>query len=89
MNPAGIHQLYSAWNSPESATLQAEAGAVRKVFQGGYMIPALKHAVATFSGHSPWRNVRPPLVALDEAMGRKFDADLQAIGFEMLGYPHA
>ena len=50
---------------PEAAQLHAEADAVRKVFQGGYMIRAMKHAVSTFAGYTEWRAVRPPLVELD------------------------
>ena len=47
MNPAGIHRVFEGWNSDEGQELQAKADAVRKVFQGGYMIPAMKHAVAS------------------------------------------
>jgi 4-hydroxy-tetrahydrodipicolinate synthase len=87
MNPAGIHRVFEGWNSDEGPELQAKADAVRKVFQGGYMIPAMKHAVAKFSGDAQWRRVRPPLVELDETTGRKVEAELQAIAFDMPGYP--
>ena len=89
MNPAGIHRVYEGWNTSEGAQLQAQADAVRKVFQGGYMIPAMKHAVATCAGDDQWRNVRPPLVKLDQATGNKVTADLEAISFEMPGYPRS
>ncbi|NDZ15518.1 dihydrodipicolinate synthase family protein [Variovorax sp. WS11] len=89
MNPAGIHRLFEGWNSHEGPELQARADAVRNVFQGGYMIPAMKHAVARFSGDAQWRRVRPPLVELDEATGRKVEAELEAIAFDMPGYPRA
>ena len=59
------------------------------MFQGGYMIPAMKHAVATYSGDAQWRKVRPPLVELDETTGGKVDAALKAIAFDMPGYPLA
>lgn len=87
MNPAGIHRLYANWDTPQATELQAKADAVRNVFQGGNMIPAMKHAVAAFAGQSQWRTVRPPLVALDRASGDKVDADLRAAGFDMPGYP--
>lgn len=86
MNPAGIHRLFEGWNTPEGPELQSQADAVRKVFQGGYMIPAMKHAVATYSGDRQWRNVRPPLVKLDEVNARQVDEKLEAIGFDMQGY---
>lgn len=89
VNPGGIHALYEGWNGPDGATLQAKADVVRKVFQGGYMIPAMKHAVSLFSGNAGWRNVRPPLVALDEATAQQLKSDLDAIGFDMPNYPNA
>jgi len=87
MNPAGIHRLYANWNKPEGTELQAEADAVRKVFQGGYMIAAMKQAVADFTGQPEWATVRPPLVKLDTAQREKLDVDLRTIGFSMPGYP--
>jgi len=87
MNPAGIHRVYAGWQGPDAADLQARADAVRKVFQGPSMIPAMKHAVATCAGDAPWRTVRPPLVPLDDATRAAVDAQLQAIDFSMPGYP--
>lgn len=89
MNPAGIHKVYEGWKSANSQDLQAKADAVRKVFQGGYMIPAMKHAVAAFSGDAQWRKVRPPLVELDQSTAEKVTADLKAIAFDMPGYPRS
>lgn len=89
MNPAGIHALCMRWDTPEGPQLQAKADAIRNVFQGGYMIPAMKQAIASFTGEAQWRNVRPPLVALDEASVRKQEAQLSSIGFTMPGYPLA
>lgn len=87
MNPAGIHAVFEQWRTPQSKDLQDKADAVRKVFQGGYMIPAMKHAVAAYTDAPSWRTVRPPLVALDPATASKVEADLQAIAFCMPGYP--
>lgn len=60
---------------------------MRKVFQGGYMIPAMKHAVAEQSKQPSWKNVRPPLVPLDQATADKVGAELRTIDFAMAGYP--
>lgn len=87
MNPAGIHRLYANWNTPEGADLQSKADAVRKVFQGGYMIAAMKQAVADFNDQPDWATVRPPLVKLDAAQRDKLSVDLRAIDFVMPGYP--
>lgn len=87
MNPAGIHRLYAGWNTVEGSELQARADAVRAIFQGGYMIPAMKQALASFTEQPAWRTVRPPLVALDDAAQDKLQDDLRAVGFAMPGYP--
>ncbi|HSI56668.1 MAG TPA: dihydrodipicolinate synthase family protein [Ideonella sp.] len=87
VNPVGIHAMYANWNSPDAPHLQSEADKVRKVFQGGYMIPAMKHAVASCAGDAQWRKVRPPLVELDEAAGAALVAELDALAFDLPGYP--
>ena len=87
MNPAGIHRVYEGWRGPQAGELQAKADAVRQVFQGSTMIPAMKHAVATYATDTPWRIVRPPLVPLDAPMREALDAKLRAIDFGMPGYP--
>lgn len=89
MNPRGIHAVYEGWNGPNGAALQEAADQVRKVFQGGYMIPAMKHAVALHSGQPQWQAVRPPLVKLNEETAQKLQAELEAIQFSMAGYPKA
>ena len=89
MNPAGIHRVYAGWQGADAPELQARADAVRKVFQGGYMIPAMKHALATYANDAPWRTVRPPLAPLDRPTREAVDAQLQAIDFSMPGYPRA
>jgi 4-hydroxy-tetrahydrodipicolinate synthase len=87
MNPAGIHRVYEGWNGTEGPALQAQADAVRKIFQGAPMIPAMKHVVSTFAADPQWRNVRPPLVSLDKPTAEKVSAELAAVGFDMPGYP--
>ena len=87
MNPAAIHRLYQTWNSAEGPDLQAKADTVRRIFESAPMIPAMKHVVSTFAGVPRWRTVRPPLVALDPAVGARVVAELVAAGFDMPGYP--
>ena len=87
MNPSGIRRLIEDWNGPNGATLQQAADQVRKVFQGGYMIPAMKHAVAMYTDQPQWRTVRPPLTGLDTETAGRLERDLEAIAFAMPGYP--
>jgi 4-hydroxy-tetrahydrodipicolinate synthase len=49
------------------------------------MIPALKEAVAHWSGDREWARVRPPLVELTAAQSTALVADLERIGFSMPG----
>lgn len=87
VNPSAIHDAYANWNEPQGAQLQAKVDAVRKVFQGGYMIPAMKYAVAKCSGIEQWKAVRPPLVRLPDDAAAKLDNELAEVGFDMPGYP--
>lgn len=86
VNPAGIRALYDRWNTPEGAALQARADAIRRIFQGPAMIPAMKRTVAECSGHRDWAVVRPPLVALDEDAATRLREQLRAVQFAMPGY---
>ena len=87
VNPAGVRAVFDAWNTPEGPHLQANADRIRTIFQALPMIPAMKRIVARFSGHATWSIVRPPLVAIDDAVARKLRDDLDAAGFAMPGYP--
>jgi 4-hydroxy-tetrahydrodipicolinate synthase len=89
MNPAAIRRVYDAWNTPEGPELQAKVDVVRRIFESAPMIPAMKHVVSAFSGVPGWRTVRPPLVALEPAVGARVVAELAAAGFDMPGYPRA
>ena len=89
MNPAGIHALYQQWNSTQGEALQAQADAVRGIFQAAPMIPAMKRVVSEFAQCPDWRVVRPPLTALNDAAARGLLDALRAAGFDMPGYPRA
>ena len=49
------------------------------------MIPALKHAIAHWSGDPEWAKVRPPLVELTAAQRAALVGDLEGLGFSMPG----
>ena len=88
VNPAGIHELYARWTTDASEALQKRADAIRLVFQKVPMIPALKAAVAHWSGDPAWGRVRPPLVELTEAQAGDLIAELKRCDFSMPGLEH-
>lgn len=85
VNPGAIARLASTWRQADANQQQAALDAVRKVFQSMPMIPALKAAVAHFSGDTSWATVRPPLVSLTEAQIGTLVSALLPTGFAMPG----
>ena len=89
VNPAAIAKLFHNWQKPDADAQQAALDRVRGAFQRFPMIPALKAAVAYFSGDDPWAMVRPPLVALSGEQRRQLAEALHDVGFEMPGLARA
>jgi len=87
VNPAAIHAMYTGWQTAAAPRLQAKVDAVRQIFQAMPMIPAMKRAVAEYSGDAAWKTVRPPLCDLDEGSTQSLMAQLHAAEFAMPGYP--
>ena len=87
VNPAPIAQLAKTWQQPDAETQQASLDAVRKVFAQFPMIPAMKSAIAHFSGDADWALVRPPLVELDDAQRTALFQSLETEKFMMSGLP--
>jgi 4-hydroxy-tetrahydrodipicolinate synthase len=85
VNPGAIARLASAWQQAAADQQQAALDAVRKVFQSMPMIPALKAAVAHYSGDASWGMVRPPLVPLTDAQISTLLSALEPTGFSMPG----
>jgi 4-hydroxy-tetrahydrodipicolinate synthase len=85
VNPRAIARLASEWQVPDADAQQQSLDAVRAVFQKLPMIPALKSAVAHWSGDDAWTTVRPPLCRLDATQRRDLLAALAAVGFDMPG----
>ena len=85
VNPGAIARLARTWQQPDADQQQAALDAVRKVFQSMPMIPALKAAVAHFSGDPSWGMVRPPLVPLTDAQIGGLLSALEPTGFSMPG----
>ncbi len=88
VHPAGIDALYRGWQEDGADAQQEELNRVRQTMQRYDMIPALKAVVSRASGDAGWAQVRPPLMALDEAARAALFDDLDGIGFS-LGYDPA
>ena len=85
VNPAAIHALYANWQAPDADQQQAALDKIRSLFSGYVMIPALKAAVAHYSGDPTWMKVRPPLDAMTAAQQRALVDNLDVAGFKMPG----
>ena len=85
VNPAAIHKLYAEWKSADADKQQQDLDRIRSIFQKYPMIPAMKRAIARWSGHAAWATVRPPLVELGEEQAVALIAELEQCGFSMLG----
>ena len=85
VNPGPIARLARTWEQGDADEQQAGLDAVRSIFQGYVMIPALKAAVAHYSGDAEWARLRPPLVELDQGQCTELVEKLEAAGFSMPG----
>ncbi len=73
--------LYARWQDGEAdEAAQARLTARREAIEAHPLIPALKHLMATRTGETSWRRVRPPLVPLSEDAGAHLNAALGALG---------
>ena len=89
VNPAAIHDLYAKWQTADADALQAGLDKIRGIFQKYPMIPAMKYAIAHWSGHADWGTVRPPLVEVSAEQSAALIADLKQAGFSMPGLDQA
>jgi 4-hydroxy-tetrahydrodipicolinate synthase len=85
VNPAAIDDLYRHWQSEDAGEKQQALDAIRDTVFAYPMIPALKAAIAEFSGDEQWRNVRPPLMSLDPEKSAALTSTLRAKQFSMPG----
>jgi 4-hydroxy-tetrahydrodipicolinate synthase len=85
VNPGAIAHLYRTWQQPDADAQQAALDALRETFMKFPMIPALKAAVAMFSGDAGYAAVRPPLMRLNGQQNTDLLAALRAREFSMPG----
>jgi 4-hydroxy-tetrahydrodipicolinate synthase len=62
-----VHDAHEAGEGTEAEALQRRLTDLRASIEAYPMIPALKRLMAELTGDGGWRNLRPPLSALDEA----------------------
>lgn len=85
VNPGPIARLAQSWQNGDADAQQAGLDAVRKAFAQFPMIPAMKAAIADFSGDADWALVRPPLVELDDSQRATLFQGLESVNFAMSG----
>jgi 4-hydroxy-tetrahydrodipicolinate synthase len=85
VNPAAIARLHETWQAADADAQQTRLDEIRGVFARFPMIPALKAAVARWSGDPAWATVRPPLVPLTREQSTALVTELESSGFAMPG----
>jgi 4-hydroxy-tetrahydrodipicolinate synthase len=85
VNPSAIARLYASWQDDDADGRQQNLDHIRGIFARFPMIPALKAAVAHWSGEPEWATVRPPLVPLTREQSAALVAELDQARFTMPG----
>jgi len=85
VNPAAIARLHDTWRDAGADAQQKRLDEIRGTFAKYPMIPALKAAVAHWSGLPEWATVRPPLVALTKEQAASLVTELKQRRFDMPG----
>jgi 4-hydroxy-tetrahydrodipicolinate synthase len=84
-NPGPIARLAREWQNSDADAQQEKLNLVRNTYSKFPVIPALKAAIAHYSGDADWATVRPPLVKLTGEQGKSLVQMLDGIGFTMPG----
>jgi 4-hydroxy-tetrahydrodipicolinate synthase len=61
-----VHDLHVAGDGEEARDAQERLTGLRKTLEGFPAIPALKATMLRLTGDEGWRNIRPPLVEMEE-----------------------
>lgn len=83
VNPAPIARLFATWQAVDGDAQQLRLDEIRGIFARYPMIPALKAAIAHYSGDKSWTRVRPPLVELASEQQASLVGELDRAGFTM------
>jgi 4-hydroxy-tetrahydrodipicolinate synthase len=85
VNSPAIARLYASWEQPGADKRQQALTRTRGLFSRHPMIPALKAAIAHYSGDPEWATVRPPLQPLTAPQSAALTTSLAEDGFAMPG----
>ena len=85
VNPAPIARLFATWSNTDADAQQSGLDEIRGIFARYPMIPALKTAIAHYSGDESWVTVRPPLIELTAEQKDSLIDELDRAGFIMPG----
>jgi 4-hydroxy-tetrahydrodipicolinate synthase len=85
VNPRAIAALAENWQAADAEAQQAALDKIRIIFQSRPMIPAMKAAMAHYSGDPQWAELRPPLVKLSAAQHMDLLQALSDENFQMPG----
>jgi 4-hydroxy-tetrahydrodipicolinate synthase len=85
VNPGPIARLFAQWQSTDADAQQSRLNQIRSIFARYPMIPALKAAIANYSGDDAWTTVRPPLVEVSMEQSESLIKELDDAGFTMPG----
>ncbi|HJP45628.1 MAG TPA: dihydrodipicolinate synthase family protein [Arenicellales bacterium] len=78
-NPAGIRRVFDAWTADEDVEqVEAQAIAVREIFQQLPLVAALKQYCAWIDDEPGWRTTRPPMQFLSPAQASWLREQLSA-----------
>ena len=82
VNAAAIADAWRRREEPCAESRQKAHTAIREIFEGYVVIPALKETVARLGGRESFRLVRPPLVPLGPEQSRALSDRLLTAGFQ-------
>jgi 4-hydroxy-tetrahydrodipicolinate synthase len=71
-----VYDAHASGRDEEARALQERLSALRASIETYPMIPALKALMADLTGDGEWRNLRPPLSALDNEQEKKLLTDV-------------
>ena len=87
VNPGAHARLHATRQAADADAQQTRLDEIRGIFAKFPMIPALKAAVAHWSGDPAWATVRPPLVELTSEQSTALVTELGRAKFTMPGLP--
>jgi 4-hydroxy-tetrahydrodipicolinate synthase len=83
VNPGAIARLFATWQTADADSQQYSLNEIRGIFGRYPMIPALKAAIAHYTGDASWTTVAPPLVELTSDEKASLLSELDRVGFTM------